>query len=320
MRRAMLGEQTEVEGSLSSLPTQRARKSKSKAEGHAADGSEGEQEQTGTHEGEAEAGPSAPASKPDPLPRQASVAASSSKATKSPAIPAPVAPAILSSNPHKPSVLPRPSIYGPRKYTLSVALPSSIVLNAQTMELKTRLVGSIARICAVFNVDEIIVFNEGLDQQSGPSYEAQGSYGGGAGGDREVFDPDSFTAMILQYLETPQYLRKQLFPMHPNLRLAGLLPPLDCPHHLRFEEESPYREGIVVEEPHYTSHRVNESGNTVWVNVGSREAMQCRVAGGAKVVLPPSGARVTVEMPKSGRGMGEYEEMPGTQLSARQIA
>lgn len=251
-----------------------------------------------TEESNAEAGPSLSAVKPDVIPQKPSSS-----------IPAPVAPAILSSNPHKPSVLPRPSIYGPRKYTLSVALPSSIVLNAQTMELKTRLVGSIARICAVFNVDEIIVFNEGLDPQTGPPYEPQASYGAGGGGggvDREAFDPDSFTAMIFQYLETPQYLRKQLFPMHPNLRLAGLLPPLDCPHHLRFEEESPYREGIVVEEPHYTSHRVNESGNTVWVNVGSREAMQCRVGGGPKAALPPSGARVTVEMPKSGRGMGEY--------------
>ncbi len=53
-----------------------------------------------------------------------------------------------------------------------------------------------------------------------------------------------FLARVLQYLETPQYLRKALFPMHRDLRLAGLMPPLDCPHHLRFEDQSEFREGL----------------------------------------------------------------------------
>jgi predicted SPOUT superfamily RNA methylase MTH1 len=45
--------------------------------------------------------------------------------------------------------------------------------------------------------------------------------------------PDVFFARVMQYLETPQYLRKALFPIHPDLKLAGLLNPLDAPHHLR---------------------------------------------------------------------------------------
>lgn len=53
-------------------------------------------------------------------------------------------------------------------------------------------------------------------------------------------------ARIAQYLETPQYLRKALIPMHPDLRLAGLLPPLDAPHHMRATEWKPYREGLVL--------------------------------------------------------------------------
>ena len=45
-----------------------------------------------------------------------------------------------------------------RPWTVTVALPGSIVDNAQTQELRSYLVGQVARACAVFNVDEIVVF------------------------------------------------------------------------------------------------------------------------------------------------------------------
>ena len=34
--------------------------------------------------------------------------------------------------------------------------------------------------------------------------------------------------------------------MHADLRLAGTLPPLDAPHHMRATEWSMYREGVVL--------------------------------------------------------------------------
>jgi predicted SPOUT superfamily RNA methylase MTH1 len=34
--------------------------------------------------------------------------------------------------------------------------------------------------------------------------------------------------------------------MHSDLRLAGLLPPLDAPHHMRASEWKQYREGLVL--------------------------------------------------------------------------
>lgn len=266
------------------------------------------------------------ANAPAPAPKQPQVQPQTKSTTSSNP-----APSILTSNPHKPSVLPRPSLHGSRKYTLSVALPSSILYNVPTPELKTRLVGSIARICAVFNVDEIVVFDDGTEQPAPGQWRRDRESGGaptmgrkrewndendegGATGHHEgkgddaaaaapAFDASSFMAMILQYLETPQYLRKQLFPMHPNLRLAGLLPPLDCPHHLRFEEESPYREGIVVDEPHWAARAgQGQDGATVWVNVGSRDPVQCGVVGDA---WPDVGTRVTVEMPTRVGSQGE---------------
>jgi predicted SPOUT superfamily RNA methylase MTH1 len=67
----------------------------------------------------------------------------------------------------------------------------------------------------------------------------------------ELQDPErSPTVMlsrILQYIESPPFLRKRLFPMHPDLKFCGLLPPLECPHHTRRDDASTYREGVVLD-------------------------------------------------------------------------
>lgn len=47
-----------------------------------------------------------------------------------------------------------------RSYTVSLALPGSIIENAQSAELRTYLAGQVARAAAVFNIDEVIVFDE----------------------------------------------------------------------------------------------------------------------------------------------------------------
>ncbi|PIG89893.1 deoxyribose-phosphate aldolase [Aspergillus arachidicola] len=149
---------------------------------------------------------------------------------------------------------------GGRSHTLTVAIPGSIVANAHSVEQKTLLAGIIARALAVFCVDEVVVFD---DDENSPrdAYHGQGNYdefpidktSGELNGNHSsakrytaYSDPSHFLAHILSYLETPPYLRKHLFPMHPNLRGAGLLPSLDMPHHLRANEWCEYREGIAV--------------------------------------------------------------------------
>ena len=108
------------------------------------------------------------------------------------------------------------------------------------------MAGQIARALAVFCVDEVIVFSDGQFEQRGRQFagqdngELQRSYTG-------YSNPDYFLTHILSYLETPPHLRKRLFPMHPDLQLAGSLPSLDMPHHLRSHEQCPYREGVTVE-------------------------------------------------------------------------
>lgn len=207
------------------------------------------------------------------------------------------------TNPHKPSAI--ASLHGsvPRRYTVSIALPGSIILNAQSPELQSRLAGQLARSCAIFNVDEIIVYSDGEEGERGQANGARsGEVPMGQGGEDSGnhFDPNAFLARILQYVETPQYLRKSLFPMHRDLRMAGILAPLDCPHHLRYEEESPYREGVCVEAPHWA----NDSSSP-WVYTGFKDPIQCIVKGRQTV---PLGARVTVKMPIGGKKGGSFEQ------------
>jgi predicted SPOUT superfamily RNA methylase MTH1 len=49
----------------------------------------------------------------------------------------------------------------PRYSTVSIAIPSSILYNCQTRELKTILCGQIARAATIYHVDEIIVYDDG---------------------------------------------------------------------------------------------------------------------------------------------------------------
>ncbi|KAM4696058.1 uncharacterized protein WCC33_014786 [Rhinophrynus dorsalis] len=128
-----------------------------------------------------------------------------------------------------------------RSYTVSVALPGSIMDNAQSPKLRTYLAGQIARACAIYCVDEIVVFDE--------SGEGAKSVEGDFDGVKKKGQACVQLARILQYLECPQYLRKNFFPNHPDLQFAGLLNPLDSPHHLRINEELEYREGVVLNRP-----------------------------------------------------------------------
>ena len=149
-------------------------------------------------------------------------------------------------------------------YTLSVLIPSSIVDNAQSKELRTYLIGEIARTLGIFKVSEVIIFHDKLKEGSK--------------------DYINYFIKNLQYLETPQYLRKTLFPMSEDLKLSGLMNPLESQHHLRKDEWSQYREGCILDRP------VN--GDYSWVNIGLNK--DCKI----NQKLPPK-TRVTVKLNES---------------------
>ncbi len=114
---------------------------------------------------------------------------------------------------------------------LAVAIPASVVADMPHLREKTSKVGYIGRAAAIFRVNEIIVYadNPGADQS------------------RDL----DFVSTLLGYLETPQYLRKRLFELRPELQFAGILPPLRTPHHplhgrIRDLHVGEYREGVTI--------------------------------------------------------------------------
>ena len=187
-----------------------------------------------------------------------------------------------------------------RRYTVSIALPGSIIANSQTVELQTYLAGQIARALTVFEIDEIVIF----DDQSASGQEARGGPPPKrvAGRDRN-FNPNVFLAHVLQYLETPQYLRRALFPMHDDLRLAGVLNPLDAPHHMRASERTRFREGVVTE--------VLDASCSV--NVGLRRDIEV-----AQRI--PRNTRITVEVDPSVYDSMHKRVSPGASLGVQGTA
>ena len=135
-----------------------------------------------------------------------------------------------------------------RQWTLSVALPGSILDNAQSIQLRSYLAGQIARALTIYNVDEIIIFDEESTSDKDLK-NTSGDFQGIGRGEHCCVQ----LGRILQYLECPQYLRKFLFKKHKDLEFAGICNPLDATHHLREDMYFKYREGYVQNRPLYNS-------------------------------------------------------------------
>ncbi|KAM0562740.1 hypothetical protein ACHAPJ_001579 [Fusarium lateritium] len=127
---------------------------------------------------------------------------------------------------------------GGRPWTLSVAIPSSILTNLATADQRMTQPARIARALAVFSVDEVVVFDDS-PLSTRPHQTDPNSYTGDT-------DPCHFLSHILSFLEAPPFMRKTLFPLHPNLRLTAMLPSLDMPHHPNPREWINYREGVTI--------------------------------------------------------------------------
>ena len=91
---------------------------------------------------------------------------------------------------------------------LAVAIPDSVLEEKGTYREKTTKLGTIARACAIYGVDVIEIFRDQAGRGEG-----------------------EWIRRILEYLETPQYLRRRLYPLDESLRYAGALPPLRIPSH-----------------------------------------------------------------------------------------
>jgi methyltransferase len=140
---------------------------------------------------------------------------------------------------------------------VAVAIPGTVLEDKESLREKSAKLGQIARACAIFGVDAIEVFDD-------PGRRGEGA----------------LVKKVLEFLETPQYLRKRLYPLDEALRYAGALPPLRIPSHrqrvtLEGLQVGEVREGVV-----------NPDGT---VEIGLE--VPARFAGGA-----PPGRRVTVKV------------------------
>jgi methyltransferase len=135
---------------------------------------------------------------------------------------------------------------------------------------KTLKVGEIARSAAIFGVDRIYVYRDSTRN----------------------YDSNYDTArLILEYANTPQYLRKRLIGKRKELESVGLLPPLRTPNHTRepVPKIGELRDGVVV----------SQNGEFV-VDLGAREFAKLEGRGqeGQKLTfqvtsLGPLSAKVT---------------------------
>ena len=114
---------------------------------------------------------------------------------------------------------------------LALAVPASMISDTPHLREKTAKIGIVGRAAAIFQVNEIIVYSDSqkVDQK----------------------DDLDLIVTLLNYMETPQYLRKRLFELKPELQCAGILPPLRTPHHPllgKFKDlrVGDYRDGVTI--------------------------------------------------------------------------
>ncbi len=91
-----------------------------------------------------------------------------------------------------------------------IAIPDSSLVDEQTKRDKSIKTAHIARSCAIFKVNRIYIYR---DRERDYSY------------DRKMLK------LILEFMDTPQYLRRILYPKITELEFAGILHPLKAPHH-----------------------------------------------------------------------------------------
>ena len=108
---------------------------------------------------------------------------------------------------------------------LWITIPDSSLSDEQTKRDKSIKIAQFARACSIFRVTRVYIYHDSLS-------------------DFEKDDPHLLKT-ILRYLDTPQYLRKMLFPMMHQLQYAGILHPIKTPHHRVLEDIKKVKAGDV---------------------------------------------------------------------------
>jgi predicted SPOUT superfamily RNA methylase MTH1 len=120
-----------------------------------------------------------------------------------------------------------------RSYNLYIAIPDSSLMDEQTKRDKSVKISQIARACSIFRVKRIYIYHD-------ISFRYEN-------------DDLNLLKIILSFLDTPQYLRKVLYPRMKILEYAGILHPIKSPHH-KYREDiknvkiGDVRVGVIAED------------------------------------------------------------------------
>lgn len=147
-----------------------------------------------------------------------------------------------------------------RKWTLSIALPGSLLDNPPSLEAAVCTAAQIARAAAAFQVDEVVVYDDTVNRHTPATATAT-----------TVSPGTALLARLLQYFDTPPHLRPNLYDSGAvaavggtmeEFKLAAAMPQPSPPHHARpggVGAWMPYREGVVLK---------SEEGAGSYVDVG----------------------------------------------------
>lgn len=108
---------------------------------------------------------------------------------------------------------------------LCIAIPDSCLIDSQSILDKSYKIAQISRACSIFCVKKIIVYHDRSTKT-------------------EKIDK-KIVKTILEYLDTPPYLRKRIYPKMWMLKHAGTLPPIKSPHHMTLNDINQIKDGDV---------------------------------------------------------------------------
>jgi methyltransferase len=99
----------------------------------------------------------------------------------------------------------------PNNIKLDLAIPDSFLYGVVSEIDRTFKVFQLARALSIFRIDNVFIYHD------------------------KIINPKKneidFLITLLEYLDTPQYLRKKIYPKLDSLRYAGKLHPIRSPHH-----------------------------------------------------------------------------------------
>jgi predicted SPOUT superfamily RNA methylase MTH1 len=102
-------------------------------------------------------------------------------------------------------------LLAPNNIKLDLAIPDSFLYGVVSEIDRTFKVFQLARALSIFRIDNVFIYHD------------------------KIINPKKnetdFLITLLEYLDTPQYLRKKIYPKLDSLRYVGKLHPIRSPHH-----------------------------------------------------------------------------------------